>query len=95
MDPTTTALAIAASLGIINAATYTLFWLDKRKARTGKRRIKERTLLLWSAAGGWPAAFVAMRTLRHKTIDRPFRRRYWAVVIAWIAGVAAAIYAGT
>jgi uncharacterized membrane protein YsdA (DUF1294 family) len=95
MDRTTTALAIAALLALINIITYALFGIDKRRARAGRRRIRERTLLLWSAAGGWPAAFLAMRTLRHKTIDRAFRRRYWGVVIAWIAGVAVAIYAAT
>ncbi len=95
MDRTTSALAIAALLALINIITYALFGTDKRRARASRPRIRERTLLLWSAAGGWPAAFLAMRKLRHKTIDRSFRRRYWGVVIAWLIGVAAAIYAAT
>jgi len=90
--PETIAFALAA-LTLINALTYALFWSDKRRARAGRWRVKERTLLLWSAAGGWPAAFLAMRTLRHKTRDRAFRRRYWGVVVTWFAGIAAVIYA--
>jgi len=90
---TEAAIAIAALALLINAITWTLFWLDKRKARRGKRRIKERTLLAWCALGGWPAAFFAMRTLRHKTKDRKFRLTYCALVVAWIAGVAAALWA--
>jgi len=90
---TEAAIAIAALLIAANAITCALFWLDKRKARRGARRIKERTLLAWCAAGGWPAAFVAMRSLRHKTKDRKFRLAYYALVAAWIAGAAAAFWA--
>lgn len=86
-------IAVAALLLAINAITWALFWLDKRRARRAKRRIKERTLLACCALGGWPAAYVAMRTLRHKTRDRRFRIAFCALVVAWIAGVAAALYA--
>lgn len=78
---------------VINAVTLVLFWADKRKAQRGAWRIKERTLLSWCAVGGWPAGYMAMRTLRHKTSDARFRTRYWACVAAWVMGVAAAVYA--
>lgn len=49
-----------------SAAAFVAFWLDKRLAQGGGRRIRERTLHLGSALGGWPGALVAMHLLRHK-----------------------------
>lgn len=49
-----------------SAAAFVAFWLDKRLAQGGGRRIRERTLHLASALGGWPGALVAMHLLRHK-----------------------------
>lgn len=63
---------IAAYLAGINAATFAAFALDKRAAAAGTWRIRERTLLLLSAAGGSPAAFAARSMLRHKTVKQPF-----------------------
>lgn len=51
------------------------FWahrIDKRRAGAGRRRLRERTLHLWSLAGGWPGAAMARRRFRHKTRDRKF-----------------------
>ena len=69
-------IAIAAAyLGLVNLLTYTLFAFDKRRARVRGRRVSESNLLLWSAVGGTPAAKLAQRRLRHKTVKQPFARQ--------------------
>jgi len=77
--------AIAIWLAFINLVTAGVYWLDKRRARKGGRRISERELLAWAAAGGSPAAFWAMRKFRHKTRKASFRAWFWAVVAAQLA----------
>lgn len=66
----------AAALLLINAVTWLLFCIDKRRARDGRsrERIAERSLLGWSAIGGSPAAWHAMRVLRHKSAKQSFQQ---------------------
>lgn len=75
---------LAVWLILINLITYGVYWLDKRRARKGGWRISEKELLMWAAAGGSPAAFLAMRKFRHKTQKLSFRLWYWAIVVAQI-----------
>ncbi len=65
----------------INLGTFLAYALDKHAARRGRRRIRERTLHLWSLAGGWPAAGMVQRVLRHKTAKASFQRGYWLAVL--------------
>jgi uncharacterized membrane protein YsdA (DUF1294 family) len=55
---------LAYAIGI-NLWTAFAFWLDKRRAVAGMWRVPEATLLLLSAAGGWPGAKFAQRRYRH------------------------------
>lgn len=64
--------AVAAWLLGINVWLAALWWADKRAGRRGTQRIRERSLLWLSALGGWPAALLMMRLLRHKTRKQPF-----------------------
>jgi uncharacterized membrane protein YsdA (DUF1294 family) len=64
----------------INAVTFLLFWRDKRLAAQNDWRIPEYLLLGISLAGGSPAAYYAMRRLRHKTRKLSFRIRFWGIV---------------
>jgi len=57
---------VALWYAVASLAAFTAFWLDKRLAQGGGRRIRERTLHLGSALGGWPGALAAMHILRHK-----------------------------
>ena len=45
---------------------------DKRAAKSGKRRIRESTLLLLSALGGSLAMYITMKKIRHKTKHKKF-----------------------
>lgn len=65
---------------LMSAVTFTVYWMDKRFARGGGRRIPEKTLHLLSLAGGWPGALVAQRILRHKNRKVGFQIIFWLTV---------------
>ena len=52
---------------LVNALALALMLLDKHFARTHRRRIPERTLLLVAALGGSLGALVGMYAFHHKT----------------------------
>ncbi len=79
---------IAWALLAINLLTFVAYGLDKRAATRGQRRTRERTLHLWSLAGGWPAAWCAQRVLRHKCAKASFQRMYWVTAWLHVAGAA-------
>ncbi len=56
----------------INIMTFLVFGIDKWKARSGKWRIPEATLIGMSIAGGSIGALLGMSFFRHKTQKRKF-----------------------
>ena len=56
----------------INIITFFVMWLDKRKAKKGKWRIPENTLLLLVLLGGGIGGIAGMYTFRHKTQKMKF-----------------------
>ena len=58
-------------LSIANLVAFSLFALDKARARAGGQRVPERTLLLAALFGGL-GAWLGQRLLRHKTRKQPF-----------------------
>ena len=74
-----------AAWAAINLLTFALYARDKHAARTGQWRTPENTLHLLSLLGGWPAAWVAQRVLRHKTAKRSFQWVFWLTVVGNLA----------
>lgn len=64
---------------------FALYAVDKGAARAGRERISEAMLLSAGFVGGWPGAIVAQQALRHKTVKRAFRVRFWLSVAANVA----------
>ncbi|MBO4681061.1 MAG: DUF1294 domain-containing protein [Clostridiales bacterium] len=58
---------------IMNIVTFILYGADKAKAKKGKWRIPEKTLLLFAACFGGLGAFLGMKVFRHKTKHTSFR----------------------
>jgi uncharacterized membrane protein YsdA (DUF1294 family) len=76
----------------VNVVTFAMYAWDKRAAGRNRRRVSERSLLTAALLGGSPAAFVAGRMLRHKTVKRSFRARFSLVVVTQVALIALVIY---
>lgn len=58
---------------IMNLISFTIFYIDKRKAIEGKNRISENCLLLSALLLGSIGAFLSMKIFRHKTKKLKFR----------------------
>lgn len=57
---------------IVNLAAWIIYGVDKWKAKKGKWRIRESTLLLTALIGGSLGALTAMLMFRHKTRKTKF-----------------------
>lgn len=65
---------IIACLLLANVVTFIAYGIDKYKAKKGKWRISEATLLLMLAVvGGSVGAWLGMKAWHHKTRHRKFR----------------------
>ena len=61
-------------------AAFMLYARDKLSAIRGGWRIPESTLHLVEAVGGWPGAYLAQQTMRHKTVKTSYQVTYWGIV---------------
>jgi uncharacterized membrane protein YsdA (DUF1294 family) len=59
--------ALLLVLVVLNAVSFALFGIDKRRARRGARRISERALLLSALVSGTIGAWAGVFLFRHKT----------------------------
>lgn len=71
----------------VNLVTFCAYGIDKRKARRGKWRMKERTLIGLAILGGSIGAFLGMQLFHHKT-----RRRKFTIGIPVIFFLQAAVW---
>lgn len=60
-------LAYAGWLVLLSIIAFIAYGVDKKKAKSGKWRTKEKTLLLLSFSGGAFGGYPAMLIFRHKT----------------------------
>ena len=58
---------------IVNLISFSLYGLDKLKAKKGLWRIRESTLLLVAGLGGSLGALLGMEIFRHKTKHWKFK----------------------
>lgn len=82
-------MSAVAAIGLLlaNIAAFTLFGIDKARARTGRRRIPERTLLGLALVGGTAGAFAGRHHFHHKTRKQPFTAWLWLIAIAQAGGL--------
>lgn len=63
---------IIAYLLLVNVVTFFTYGIDKYKAKKGKWRISEATLLLMAFLGGSIGAGLGMKAFHHKTMHKKF-----------------------
>ncbi|MDP1655014.1 MAG: DUF1294 domain-containing protein [Hylemonella sp.] len=71
--------------GLSSLITFAVYAVDKSAARTGGRRVPERTLHLLALLGGWPGALLARQWLRHKSRKPRFSAMLWLTVLGNVA----------
>ncbi|MCB9898971.1 MAG: DUF1294 domain-containing protein [Planctomycetes bacterium] len=81
----------AAWLLAISAATVGAYGYDKAIAGRQVARVPERILLLLALLGGSPAAMLAMRLFRHKTVKPGFQRAFGVVLVVQVAVISALV----
>lgn len=69
----------------INAIAFVIYGIDKLKAKKGKWRIPERTLLLLAIIGGSIGAWLGIKVWHHKTLHKKFKYGIPLIVIMQIA----------
>lgn len=74
---------------VVNVLTFIVYGVDKGKARRGRWRVPEATLLGLAALGGSVGAWLAMQLFRHKTQKKKFRD---GVPILFVLQVLAVVY---
>lgn len=57
---------------LANVVTFIAYGIDKYKAKKGKWRISEATLLLMAFVGGCIGAWLGMKAFYHKTMHKKF-----------------------
>lgn len=71
----------------VNVSAAAAYAYDKNAARGDKLRVPEMILHLLALSGGSPAALIAQRVLRHKTVKTRFQVVFWLIVAIQIAAV--------
>ena len=72
-------------LVVINVVAFVVYGVDKYKAKHGRWRIPEATLLGLAAIGGSIGAWLGMRVWHHKTMHKKFQYGVPLILIAQIA----------
>ena len=80
------AVYVAIAYAAMSFVALALYGFDKRRAESGGRRVRERTLHLVELLGGWPGALLAMRLFRHKTRKASFLLVTWTIVAVHLIG---------
>ena len=76
-------------LAAVNLVTFTVYGVDKAKARRGAWRVPEKTLFLLPLLGGSVGALLGMVVFRHKTKHWYF---VWGIPLILLAQIALAVW---
>lgn len=76
-------------LAAVNLVTFTVYGVDKAKARRGAWRVPEKTLFLLLLLGGSVGALLGMLVFRHKTKHWYF---VWGIPLILLAQIALAVW---
>lgn len=74
---------------LLNLITFVVYGIDKYKAKKGRWRISEQTLLTLALFGGCIGAWLAMKTFHHKTMHKKF---YIGVPIIFVLQISLAVW---
>lgn len=83
-------LAVVGVYIVASTITFFAYYLDKIAAKNNRWRTQEKSLHLLALLGGWPGAWLAQRTLRHKSRKPAFLTIFWITVfincllLAWL-----------
>ena len=69
----------------INVLTFLVYGIDKWKAKQGRWRISEGTLLILAIIGGSIGALLGMKVWHHKTKHKKFKYGLPLILLAQIA----------
>jgi len=72
-------------LTAISLLSFAVNAFDKRRAAKQGERTPETVLHLLELLGGWPGAFLAQQTLRHKTAKVAYQIVFWLIVLLYQA----------
>ena len=72
---------------LMSFITFIFYAWDKSSAKKAKSRIAEATLHYLSLFGGWPGALMAQQFLRHKSVKKSFRVKFWVTVFLNLASL--------
>ena len=86
------AAAVIAYVLVVSLISVIITVFDKKIAGTGKRRIPEATLLLWSALGGSVAMYLTMHAIRHKTQHKKFMIGIPLIMVLQVAAIVSLIF---
>lgn len=78
---------------LINIIAFLAMYIDKRKAKKGKRRIPEKTLFILVGLGGGIGGILGMYLFRHKTKKTRFVIGFPAILIFEVLVVIAILVA--
>ena len=69
----------------INALSFSLYGIDKYKAKKNQWRISEATLLMMAVIGGSIGAWAGMRLWHHKTMHQKFKYGIPIIIIMQVS----------
>ena len=72
-------------VALVSLADFILMGVDKRRAKQGAWRVRERTFFLLALLGGSPGAILGMRLFHHKTRHWYFKYGLPAILILQLA----------